>query len=304
MIPARRTDSAFRPHDRDQECSVTVETADGVLHVPLPSAAGTGFVRFVRSGARTVVSRAYATSPLRLLTPRNHGAGAWVYVASHGGGLVDGDALRLDVGVGSGALALLSTQASTKVYRSPAGTSMDLRAAVDSGGTLVVLPDPVVCFAGATYRQAQCFDLAAGANAIVLEWLTSGRRAAGERWAFDAYRARTTIRRDGRLAVHDALSLCAADGDLPSRLGRFDVIAALMFVGPGLRDRAHRALRAVGQTPIEPRAGVLMSASAIGDDGALVRIAGLSVERVGGVVREVLSFIPAVLGDDPWARRP
>jgi urease accessory protein len=281
-----------------------VNSADEVCHAPAQHAAGTGFVHFVCSATRTVVSRVYATSPLRLLTPRNHGGGAWVYVTSYGGGLVGGDALHLDVDVGPGALALLSTQASTKVYRSPLGASVESHAVVGADGTLVVLPDPVVCFAGAGYTQTQRFELDATANAIVLEWLTSGRRAAGERWAFDSYRARTTIRRGGRPIVHDALSLCAADGDLPSRLGRFNVLAALTIVGPRVRDHARGALALVSRTPVEPRADLLLSASAIGEDGALVRIGGMSVEHVGRVIRDFLSFVPSMLGDDPWARRP
>src|SRR5262249_62166635 len=85
--------------------------------------------------------------PLKPPTPRNHGHGAWVYTATYGGGLVDGDSVRLSVDVGPGAAALLSTQASTKVYRSTLGTEAQLNAVVDEDGLLVVAPDPVVGFA-------------------------------------------------------------------------------------------------------------------------------------------------------------
>ena len=66
------------------------------------AAPGRGRVEIVRRGERSVVTRAVATSPLRLLTPRNHGRGAWVYTATYGGGLVDGDAIQLDISVGAG----------------------------------------------------------------------------------------------------------------------------------------------------------------------------------------------------------
>ena len=58
---------------------------------------GTGLLDVVRVDRRSVVRRAYATSPLRLLTPKNHGSAAWVYASSYGGGLVGGDDLRLTV---------------------------------------------------------------------------------------------------------------------------------------------------------------------------------------------------------------
>src|ERR1700694_2311206 len=87
-----------------------------------------------RAGERSVVRTSFATSPLRLLTPRNHGRAAWVYTSTLGGGLVNGDRLQLDLSVGAGAACLLSTQGETRVYRSPRGCSNQLRAKVEDGG--------------------------------------------------------------------------------------------------------------------------------------------------------------------------
>src|SRR5262245_54561573 len=98
-------------------------------------------------------------SPVRWLTPRSHGGGAWVFASTFGGGLVDGDAIVIDVTVERGGRAMLSTQASTKIYRSRNGTSLTLRANVERAAMLVVLPDPNVCFAGSSYAQAQRFAL-------------------------------------------------------------------------------------------------------------------------------------------------
>src|SRR5207245_10808543 len=54
-----------------------------------------GHLAFERAGTATALRRAYAESPLRLLTPRNHGNAAWVYTSTLGGGLLDGDGVRL-----------------------------------------------------------------------------------------------------------------------------------------------------------------------------------------------------------------
>jgi len=72
---------------------------------------------------------------------------ACVDLASYGGGLVDRAALRIDIEVERGATAVMSTQASTKVYRSQHGASQQLRADVADDALLVLAPDPVVCFA-------------------------------------------------------------------------------------------------------------------------------------------------------------
>jgi urease accessory protein len=256
-----------------------------------------------RPDGRSLVSRAYATSPLRLLTPENHGRAAWVYTSSYGGGLVDGDRVELDVEVGAGAAAYLSTQASTKVYRSERGAASDLHAAIAAGGLLIVMPDPVVCFAASRYAQMQRFDVASGANVIVVDWLSSGRTASGERWQFDEYVSKLQVHVDGALVVHDALALRAADGDLAARLGRFDVLALVLLIGSDLRSHASGIVERVARSPVTRRHDRIVGAAPVGDGGCLLRVAGRSVEQVGQVIREHLTFVPSLLRDDPWARK-
>jgi urease accessory protein len=273
-------------------------------------AEGKGAVAFERTGARTVLREARATSPLQLLTPRNHGHAAWVIVASLGGGLVDGDALGLDVHVGRGAAALLGTQASTKVYRCPErACRQDLRANVEADGVLVAIPDPVACFAGARYEQSVRVDLDASASLVLVDAFTAGRSARGERWDFLRYASRTTVTRGGATILLDAILLDPAHGALRARMGRFDAFATLVVVGP--RTAAIRAAAlAVPEAPIggpdrtrSTAAPIHASASPLGDDGAIVRVAGASTELVSAALRERLAGVAALLGDDPYARK-
>ena len=126
------------------------------------------------------------TSPLRLLTPRNHGAAAWL-ARAYGGGLVDGDD-RVAARSAGGASVLVPTQASTKVYRCMRGAR----------GALVPRWMPAGCWSSRPtrssrspvrrYRQVQRFDIAADAGRRGRPW----RRAArvGERWQFAEYESR------------------------------------------------------------------------------------------------------------------
>ena len=264
---------------------------------------GTGFLDVARVERRSVVRRAFAASPLRLLTPKNHGPAAWVYASSYGGGLVGGDELRLTVKVGPEASVFLSSQASTKVYRSHARASLQLDAEVAADGQLIVWPDPVVCFAGSIYRQEQCVDLAGEAGLILVETLSSGRQASGERWLFAEYESRLTVRYAGRPILLDALRLSPSEGDLAARMGRFDVLSTVVIAGPRWRDAATRAMAAVAERPVERRADLLVAAAPLKDAGCLLRIAGRSVEQVSAVIRGCLSCISLFLNDDPWARK-
>lgn len=266
------------------------------------AAPGRGRLAIARHAGRSVVTRAFATSPLRLLTPRNHGRAAWIYTSHYGGGLVDGDGVDLDVTIFSGATAFLSTQASTKIYRSPHGTSTRLTARVDAGGVLIVAPDPVVCFAGARYRQAQRFHVAEGGGLVVLDSIVAGRCASGERWAFSEYRSLLEIRVGERLLLHDAIALRQADGPLAKRLGRFDVLAVAAVIGEMFTGDASTLVADWGAHPVRRRPDELMSASPL-TGGCILRVAGRSVERVARMLRESLGFITRELGDDPWSRK-
>jgi urease accessory protein len=270
--------------------------------------AGTGHLVVERAagdaGGRSVVTSVRAASPLKLLTPRNAGPAAWVYASTYGGGLVNGDALRIGVAVGPAATVVLSTQASTKVYRSPDGTRSDIAARVADGGTLVSMPDPVVCFTGAGYEQHQAYDLAPGASLVVVDWLSCGRLARGERWAFDRYRSTLRVSLEGRIVCHDALTLSAEDGSLPDRLDRFETLATVTMIGPRFEERA-RALvaRSSAEPPVRRAWRLLTAAPLAGGAGCLVRLASTSLEDAGRAIRQALDVLPALLGDDPWARK-
>ena len=103
-------------------------------------APGSGTLRFEKVRGTTVLTCAAATSPLRLLHPKNAGSAAWVYAATYGGGLLGGDAISVEAVVGDGARALISTQASTKVYRSDASASQRLRVHAGDDSLLALLP--------------------------------------------------------------------------------------------------------------------------------------------------------------------
>ncbi len=234
-----------------------------------------------------------------MLAPRNHGHAAWVYAASLGGGLVDGDAIDLRVTVAEDAWLALATQASTKVYRSSArGTSQTLACDVAARGALVCIPDPVVPFAGARYAQRSTLRLARDASLVWLDGVTCGRRLSDERWDFAHYSARTNIKREGEVVVRDHTVLDPAHGALPQRMGRHGALATLIVLGPAFAELS----RAISKCAPRPTADLVASASPI-DGGVVVRAAGSSAEIVSRAIASMLASLPSLLGDDPSARR-
>ncbi len=269
--------------------------------------AGTGHVTLALVDGRTAVVGRRAASPLKLLTPRGAADVARVVTSSYGGGLLAGDDIRLAIAAGERTRCIVGTQASTKVYRSggvgqPARQSVVATVADDA--ILAVAPDPVTCFAGSSFEGVQRYELSPRGSLLSIEWLTSGRVACGERWAFDRYRTETRIAVGGRAVAHDALLLDPTDGriDAPHRMGRFDCLATVFLVGPAFRVPAAGIVKDVAAVPLRRRATTIVTASPVAD-GAVLRVIGAGAEGVGRVLRSLLKAAFDAVGDEPWGRK-
>ena len=267
------------------------------------TAAGSAHLTFTRNGAATVLTRAFATSPAKLIETRRRSATCWVYAATFGGGFVGGDHVRLHADVTAGARALLTTQASTKVYRSQRPSSQTIEATVGAHAFLAVVPDPIVCFAGADFTQRQRYDLHPDASLVVVDWITSGRHQSGERWEFLRYENRVDVNRGPQRIFLDGLVLEPQTDGVAERMDRFNVLLTAVVTGPLVAAAAQDLVSRVSHDPIARGAGLVASASRLRDGGALLRIAGTTVEQVGHTLRTSLEFVSALAGDDIWSRK-
>lgn len=263
--------------------------------VPAERSSTPGRARLVARavGVRTELAAAHASSPVRFVRPTFPGAtAAAVCVVTFGAGLVGGDAIGLDVVVERGATLVLFTQASTKVFRGHATQS--LRAEVH--GTLVALPDPVAPFASASYEQRVDVALHGDdARCVLLDGVTSGRPAYGERWAFDHVDLRTTVRRGARVLLHDALRLDARDGSVARRMDRFEALVTLATVGAPPVAEAIRGSDEIGRD--------LAVAASVRGEVALARIAATSPDAAVRAARRRLRNLPEMGIVDPFGSR-
>lgn len=260
-------------------------------------------IRRVR-GVSTVTS-ALAENPLKLFTSRTGETSVWAYLSSYGGGFVAGDQTRLDLQLAPQTRCFLSTQASTKVYRNPGALPCGHQtiATLGEGSLLVFAPDPIQAFAGSAYAQRQEFHLAAGAGLVLVDSLSSGRVACGERWAFQCYASRNEVFVDGSRVFLDALRLRADENPgSPPLMGRYNCLATLLMVGELVRAGAQALLDEIAAHPVSRAASLVCSASPVAG-GVLLRIAGEQTAEVGQALRRHLQFVSPLLGDDPWARK-
>jgi urease accessory protein len=118
------------------------------------------------------------------------------------GGIVSGDQLDFDVGVGVGARALVTTPSATKIYRSDGRRAAQrTRLSVSSGAALEWLPQETIIFDGARIDLQTMVSLDEGAVFIGWDVQCLGRPAIAERVHSGECRSGLEIRRAGRLLL-------------------------------------------------------------------------------------------------------
>jgi urease accessory protein len=115
------------------------------------------------------------------------------------GGVAGGDRLEVEVSVGAGAHALITTPGATKWYRSAGPVAhQQTRLAIGPGGSLEWLPQENIVFDRARALMSTLVELEQGACYIGWDITRLGRTACGERFGAGELRNRTEVVRAGR----------------------------------------------------------------------------------------------------------
>lgn len=245
-----------------------------------------------------------ATEYLRQNDASFSSAVAALYIVGYGGGLVSGDDVSIDIDVGSHCTLLILTQGSTKVFKvrgggpHPPTCRQMMRFLIRPSSTLLLLPDPVTCYAQSRYTQTQRFDVTCRrtSSLVVLDWITPGRQARGEKWDFKSYRSRNEVRVQGAVLLKDVVDLEEERGaTLSQRMAPYGVYASLFLVGPATRGTV-AALRREWTT--QRQRGTPSSAATPPDI-----LWGLSVLREGVEAEESPAIVVRIAGHDTDAVR-
>lgn len=76
---------------------------------------------------------------------------------------------------------------------------------------MAVIPDPVTCFSTARYSQKQVFRVFSDSCLLIVDWITSGRHASGEKWDFSLYKSSNHIFLDDQPLLLDTVILLSLD---------------------------------------------------------------------------------------------
>ena len=203
---------------------------------------------FERRAASTILARREHVGPLRVQKPLYpEGEAVCHAIVLHPpSGIVGGDELEIDVRVGQGAHALLTTPGASKWYRSAgAWASQRLSFTVGAHGTLEWLPQETIVFDAACAATRSSIELADEARFIGMEVLCLGRRASGEAFTEGAVRLDTRVSRGGRPVwlERGLLEVSSELLDAAVGLAGFSVSGTFLAAAPGIESGLLAACR-------------------------------------------------------------
>ncbi len=212
------------------------------------------------------------TPPLQVMAPMERADGsAYVIILNNGGGLVGGDSMRIEIALGPGSRAAITTASAGKVYRTagaPASHQTTVR--LGTGARLDYLPDHLIPHPGAALVQRLSVVMEGGSRAILYGALAAGRIGRGERFAFRFIEDSTGVWYGGRPILLSRAILEPAKRTLGGAglMEQFDYLASLVVAGESSGEWG--AIAAGLQARLET-AGVSGGASPLAANGCLVR---------------------------------
>lgn len=212
------------------------------------------------------------------------------------GGVAGGDRLSTVIEAGVGTRATIAAQAAERIYRALPGDEAEIVARIEVGedAALEWLPQETILFDGCAVRRRLDIRLAREASVLAVESLVFGRTAMGEEVRTARFRDCLTVRREGRLVLHDAIRLVGPVSTVLDRgaVGRgARAVATILMAGPevgGYLDGLREGLACfeAGASVVD---GVLV-ARIVAPTGSALRlgvIAGLNILRPGRTLPRV-----------------
>lgn len=224
-----------------------------------------------------------------------------IYILSSGGPIVEGDHYSVGLRLEADTMAHISTGAASVVASMEGGAAeMVQRVELHSGAYLEWLPQPIIPGRGARYRGIAEISIAPGASLFWSEVVTCGRLHHGERFDYERFELRTTLRRpEGEVLLRERLVLrpTIRSPEEWALLGGYDHFASVLMVAPeenitpiydNLKPIVHSELR--------------MSIARLNRGcGLAIRLLGSSTQLLLGITRELCSLLRKEIKGVPLA---
>lgn len=163
---------------------------------------------------KSVITNSYYDGVLKITKPTYVSETLPLLTLIHvGGGYVDGDTYLTEVTLNKSTSLALTTQASTKVYKSHRfGASQRMNYVLKENSVLYVRQDPLILYKNARFIQNTNVHMSSTSTFFYMDIITPGWSADGELFQYEKFTSKLKVFVDGKLAVFDHLLLQPTDG--------------------------------------------------------------------------------------------
>lgn len=215
---------------------------------------------------------------------------AWLFVITTSGCVLQGDRLVLDVSLGPGARAHVTTQSATKIHSMDANYAQQTQSfTLDEGAYLEYLPDPLIPHRQARFASDTRITVPPSASMLCSEIVQPGRRHHHPDECFGATLlslATAAARPDGEALFSEKLVIEPLRNPMRQSgvMDGFEVFGNVILCTPA--DKAERVHARIGAA-VDLKEGVAFGACRLPNDAGLVfKVLGRDTAQVRAKVRE------------------
>ena len=214
---------------------------------------------------------------------------AYLYIISPSGGVLQGDRYRIDIKSAENAIAHITTQGATRLYRMDKNFATQiLNISLDSNCYLEYVPDQIIPYRDSRFYQSVNLQVPDDATLIYSETIVPGRMAMGEYFDYDVCYLKTIAKnQSGKLKLVDTALLEPKKNQL-KRLGileEFNMLSNMYLVIPSkyvniLNEKISENIQKYDK--VIARCSILPN-----DSGLVVRILGNMMDNIKEVTHAI-----------------
>ena len=245
---------------------------------------------------KTVIKEQFSKVPLftqrALYLEESLPSMAYLYIISPSGGVLQGDRYRIDIKLAQNAIAHITTQGATRLYRMDKNFATQiLNISLDSNCYLEYVPDQIIPYRDSRFYQSVNLDVPDDATLIYSETIVPGSMAMGEYFDYDVCYLKTIAKnQSGTLKLVDTALLEPKKNQL-KRLGileEFNMLSNIYLLIPSkyvniLNEKISENIQKYDK--VIARCSILPN-----DSGLVVRILGNMIDNIKEVIHYLLKI--------------
>ena len=245
---------------------------------------------------KTVIKEQFSKVPLftqrALYLEESLPSMAYLYIISPSGGVLQGDRYRIDIKLAENAIAHITTQGATRLYRMDKNFATQiLNISLDSNCYLEYVPDQIIPYRDSRFYQSVNLDVPDDATLIYSETIVPGRMAMGEYFDYDVCYLKTIAKNhNGSLKFIDTALLEPKKNQLKrfGLLEAFNMFSNMYLLVPDkyvtiLNEKISEEI--INYHKVVARCSILPN-----DSGILVRILGNMIDNIKEVTHHILKI--------------